>query len=93
VLDICDNYDNVPLFTKETVTAAAYHTEEADSGPTLRQLLVSATLLTFHLIRKAFPSEFKAWAAPKQAQDRDSTIGARQHSTVFGNSQLKKGTD
>jgi hypothetical protein len=39
-VDIFDNYDNVPLFTKETVAAAAYHTEEADSGPTLRQLLV-----------------------------------------------------
>jgi hypothetical protein len=31
VLIICQDYDDVPLFTKETFAAAADHTEEADT--------------------------------------------------------------
>ncbi len=37
-----------------------------------RQQLVAVSVLTFHLISKAFLSEFEALAAPKQAQGRDS---------------------
>jgi hypothetical protein len=31
VLNICQDYNDVPLFTKETLAAAADHTEEADT--------------------------------------------------------------
>jgi hypothetical protein len=90
---MCDDGD-VPLFTEETIAAAADDNEEADTEAAVGAGFTPFTAmeLAFHLISKAFRPECEARAAPERAPDRDCAEPGPE-STVFGSSQQWRGTD